>query len=78
MSFSCLRGRKAECDGCGWCSMDLVAGRCCQCHASIYDGEDIYRLDEVMLHEDCMRDYMRQYLCTAQAPEPQDWQTQGQ
>lgn len=69
MAFHCVLGHKAECDGCGACQEGRVCAVCDQCGEDVFEGEDVYNMGGVLLHEDCLRDYMRQYLTTAECSE---------
>lgn len=69
MAFSCVLGRKAECDGCGGCTEVRQAGICACCGQEIYEGEDVYDIDGEVIHEDCLREHMRPFLRTAEIPE---------
>lgn len=61
MAYACLLGRKEECDGCGACDDERIVARCEQCGEDIYEGEDIYDLEGVFLHEECLYEYMKDY-----------------
>ncbi len=66
MAFSCVLGHSPECDGCGACQVGRVFAQCDHCGEDIYEGEEIYDLDGTLLHEDCLRDYARAFLITAE------------
>lgn len=66
MAFACVLGHKAECDGCGACAEERVAGQCDECKGEILEGETIYDMDGVLLHEDCLWDYARPFRKTAE------------
>lgn len=58
MAFTCVLGRKSECDGCGGCTEQRSTGICACCGQEIYEGEDVYDIDSEIIHEDCLLDYM--------------------
>ena len=66
MAMTCINGAR-ECDGCGACLPDpAVIGKCAGCHDDIHVDEDFYDLpDEILLHEDCLRDWAKQFLVEA-------------
>lgn len=66
MAYTCIRGWRNECDGCGGCEEDVPVGTCVQCHEDVLAGEEVYILDGMMLHEDCLKDYLRPYLQAAE------------
>ncbi|MBQ2956264.1 MAG: hypothetical protein IJE08_07370 [Clostridia bacterium] len=66
MAFPCVLGYKAECDGCGACTEERIAGQCDECKEDIFEGETIYNLDGILLHEDCLLDYVRLFRRTAE------------
>lgn len=63
MAMICVSGCR-ECDGCGRCEKESeVIGYCAHCDEPIYEGEDYYDIEgDVILHEDCLTDWARQYL----------------
>lgn len=44
-------------------------GYCENCNEPIYLGEDIYEIDGILLHDDCLYDYMRMFRTVAEAAE---------
>ena len=58
MAFPCVLGYKAECDGCGACTEERIAGQCDECKEDIFEG--------ILLHEDCLLDYVRLFRRTAE------------
>lgn len=66
MAYTCIRGCRNECDGCGGCEEDVPVGICAHCHEEVLVDEEVYILDGMMLHEDCLKDYLRPYLKAAE------------
>ena len=62
MAYMCIRGN-GECDGCGRCRErePEYIGNCEHCSDVIYDDEDYYDIDGVLLHEDCLKDWADEY-----------------
>lgn len=46
--------------------MERVAGQCDECKGEILEGETIYDMDGVLLHENCLWDYARPFRKTAE------------
>lgn len=69
MAFPCVKKCSIECDGCGACQEGTLFGYCENCNEPIYQGEDIYEIDGILLHDDCLYDYMRMFRTVAEAAE---------
>lgn len=52
----CIDGA-SDCTGCGNCIQNKTIGICEHCSDVIYAGEDYYEIDDILLHEDCLREY---------------------
>lgn len=66
MAFPCVKNGSKECDGCGACQQGELFGYCESCSEPIYIGEDIYELDGITLHDDCLYEYMRAFRTVAE------------
>jgi len=64
MAFSCIKGIKAECDGCNDCYPKVFAidelGR------EIYEGESYYDFDGELVTEDSLKEWAEKYRKTAE------------
>ena len=62
MAMTCINGA-AECDGCMKCQKDpVIIGHCFNCGEELAEGDDHYDIEGVLLHEDCLHDWAKQYL----------------
>lgn len=43
---------------------DRIFGRCEHCRGEIYEGDYIYEIDGIFVHEDCLEDYVRDNIAT--------------
>lgn len=55
MAYTCILGRKRECDGCGKCQESVIA-HCDWCNSEISSGDVYYLLDNETICEDCIAD----------------------
>lgn len=60
MSLACVHGGM-ECNGCLCCQEEPETIGKCWCGDHIHADEDYYEIDGVLLHEDCLRDWAKQY-----------------
>lgn len=62
MAMACINGAR-ECDGtCTRCHTEPeVIGYCAQCKEAIYETDDRYDIEGVALHDDCLRDWAKQF-----------------
>ena len=61
MSYMCKKFAGRECTGCGACHETRAVGICEHCGEEIHEGEEYYDIEDVMLHEDCLYDWAKQY-----------------
>lgn len=60
MSLTCVRGGM-ECNGCLCCQVEPEPIGKCWCGDQIHADESYYEIEGVLLHEDCLRDWAKQY-----------------
>lgn len=67
MAAFCILAGGCECTGCGRCEQQVSVGVCAACGESITAAQDHYHiaLPDILLHEDCLRDYFAKDLVIA-------------
>ena len=56
MAYSCVLGRKYECDGCGYCRYTDIEGECASCRKTVYISEDFEYIEGRLYCEECADD----------------------
>lgn len=62
MALICMTGTR-ECTGCKYCEhVPQRIGNCEHCSDTITDCEEYYNIEGILLHEECLQEYMSKYL----------------